>query len=62
MIERLNKEMLRRTHVATLFSNEASLLRLVSAALAEVDEEWKPGKLTSKPRTTERIRQNILQN
>jgi len=44
MIERLNKEILRRTRVATLFPNEASLLRLVSAMLAEVDEEWQTGK------------------
>ena len=39
MNERLNKEILRRTRVATLFPNEASLLRLVSAVLAETDEE-----------------------
>jgi len=44
MIERLNKEILRRTRVATLFPNEESLLRLVSAVLAEVDEEWQTGK------------------
>ncbi len=44
MLERLNQEILRRTRVATLFPNEASLLRLVSAVLAEVDEEWQTGK------------------
>ena len=44
MLERLNREILRRTRVATLFPNEASLLRLVSAVLAEVDEEWQTGK------------------
>jgi putative transposase len=44
MIERLNKEIRRRTRVATLFPNEASLLRLVSAVLAEADEEWQTGK------------------
>jgi transposase-like protein len=43
-LERLNREILRRTRVATLFPNEASLLRLVSAVLAEVDEEWQTGK------------------
>jgi len=43
-LERLNKEILRRTRVATLFPNEASLLRLVSAVLAEVDKEWQTGK------------------
>lgn len=40
MLERLNKEILRRTRVATLFPNEASLLRLVTAVLVETDEEW----------------------
>ena len=44
MLERLNKEIRRRTRVATLFPNEASLLRLVSAVLAEVHEEWQTGK------------------
>jgi putative transposase len=44
MLERLNKEIYRRTRVATLFPNEAALLRLVSAVLAEVDEEWQTGK------------------
>jgi transposase-like protein len=45
MLERTNKEILRRTRVATLFPNEASLLRLVSAVLAEIDEEWTTGKV-----------------
>jgi transposase-like protein len=45
MMERTNKEILRRTRVATLFPNEASLLRLVSAVLAEIDEEWTTGKV-----------------
>jgi len=44
ILERLNKEIRRRTRVATLFPNEDSLLRLVSAVLAEVDEEWQTGK------------------
>ncbi len=44
ILERLNREIKRRTRVATLFPNEASLLRLVSAVLAEVDEEWQTGK------------------
>ncbi|NOY42354.1 MAG: hypothetical protein GXP26_11025 [Planctomycetes bacterium] len=44
MFERLNKEISRRIHVATLFPNEASLLRLVSSVLANVDEEWRTGK------------------
>jgi transposase-like protein len=43
-LERLNKEIHRRTAVATLFPNEASLLRLVSAVLIEVSEEWETGR------------------
>ena len=44
MIERLNRELKRRTRVATLFPNEPSLLRLVSAVLVEVCEEWETGR------------------
>jgi putative transposase len=45
MLERLNREILRRTRVATLFPNEASLLRLASAVLAETDDQWQTGKI-----------------
>jgi putative transposase len=44
MLERLNRELKRRTRVATLFPNEASLLRLVTAILMEQSEEWETGK------------------
>jgi len=44
MLERLNEEIKRRTRVATLFPNEASLLRLVTAVLMEKSEEWETGK------------------
>lgn len=44
-LERLNKEIKRRTRVATLFPNSASCLRLVSAILAEQDEEWMTSKI-----------------
>lgn len=43
-LERVNLELKRRTRVAGLFPNEASLLRLVSALLAETSEEWETGK------------------
>jgi len=39
-LERLNKEIKRRTRVATLFPNEASLLRLASAVLSEISDHW----------------------
>ncbi len=43
-LERVNMELKRRTRVAGLFPNEASLLRLVSALLAETSDEWETGK------------------
>jgi transposase-like protein len=49
MLERVNKEVKRRTRVATLFPNEASLLRLVSAVLMEISEDWETGRVYLKP-------------
>ena len=43
-LERVNGELHRRTRVATLFPNEPSLLRLVSALAAEISEEWETGR------------------
>ena len=43
-LERVNKEIKRRTRVASLFPNESSLLRLISAILIEVSEEWETGR------------------
>jgi transposase-like protein len=45
MLERLSKEIKRRTRVATLFPNESSLLRLVTAVLMEISEEWETEKM-----------------
>jgi len=44
-LERVNMELKRRTRVAGLFPNEASLLRLVTALLAEFSDEWETGKV-----------------
>jgi putative transposase len=43
-LERVNKEIRRRTNVIGVFPNEASCLRLVSALLMEISEEWQLGK------------------
>lgn len=43
-LERINKEIRRRTRVVGIFPNEASCLRLVSAILMEISEEWQIGK------------------
>ena len=40
LVERLNQEIRRRTCVARLFPNEAACLRLVSAVLIEISEDW----------------------
>jgi putative transposase len=44
-LERINREIKRRTRVASIFPNSASCLRLVSALLAECDEEWMTSKI-----------------
>ena len=43
-LERINREIRRRTRVVGIFPNEASCLRLVSALLMEISEEWQIGK------------------
>jgi putative transposase len=44
-LERVNREIRRRTRVVSIFPNEASCLRLVSAILMEVSDEWEGGKI-----------------
>ncbi len=52
-LDRVNQELKCRTRVARMFPNEASLLRLVSALLAEISDEWEIEKihLNMKPQT-----------
>jgi len=42
--ERLNQEIKRRTRVARVFPNTDSLLRLVSAVLSEISDDWESSK------------------
>jgi transposase-like protein len=42
--ENLNRQLRRRTAVAGLFPNEASLLRLVTALLMEISEDWETSR------------------
>ena len=44
-LERLNREILRRTRVATLFPHTESCLRLVTAVAMEISDEWETGKV-----------------
>jgi putative transposase len=43
-IERVNREIKRRTRIAVLFPNKESALRLVTGILIEIHEEWVTGK------------------
>jgi transposase-like protein len=43
-LERVNQEVRRRTRVCRHFPNEASCLRLVSAVLMEISDEWETGR------------------
>ena len=40
MLERINQELKRRTHVIRIFPNEESCLRLFRALAVEIDEDW----------------------
>ena len=44
-VERLNREIRTTSRVATLFPNEASCLRLVTAVIMEISEEWQTGRI-----------------
>ena len=43
LCERVNRELKRRTRVVGVFPNAASLERLSTAVLIEIDEDWQSG-------------------
>ena len=44
-LERVSREVHRRTRVVGIFPNEAACLRLVSAILMEIDDAWQAGRV-----------------
>ena len=45
LLENVNREVRRRTRVATIFPNDDSLLRLVSAVLVEMSDGWETDRI-----------------
>lgn len=63
-LERLNKEIKRRTKVVGVFPDRASVIRLVGMNLKEIDEDWRSGSRYFQPESMELLndRNNYPEN
>ena len=60
LLERLNKEIRRRTRVVGVFPNQESYIRLVTSYLMEYSEEWSSGRSYIHPKNIQHIHEKRL--
>ena len=58
MLERLNKEIRRRTNVVGIFPNSDSYLRLVTTCLMEYAEDWSVSRVYLNPKSIQTLLRN----
>src|SRR5690606_20273084 len=57
MLERLNREIRRRTNVVGVFPNQDSYIRLVTSYLMEYHEDWSAGRAYINPKILQEIQE-----